>query len=585
MGFILVTSSDERTWPLNGKILFLDNWCLNFERKLIWQKLNYEIYRNNKPTIEYKIELTAEIRELENKIFGHLVRILNSYQKTNHTENFWRILIGHWLRIYLGTTLSRKHSLEGALKYFNVTGATFINLPNHDLIPKDFESMCKFSDDPLYGSCLDLRILNSIDSKELDLKTVNDHIEKNIFEKSNPKNEKLTKTKKIVTKFLWKIPHLFTTNTQAYIGSTYLPRFYEFILQLSFFLTPKNWRMFLDHQVKASPDLQLRENLTSLLKESVNEGVITDLLFRIIPICYLEGFHDLVKDTMRSNLPANPSFIFTSNDFANYELFKMYAALKSSNNCKYFVGQHGNNYGTNKLVSPTVEEITCNHFITWGQNEKDDKKLSGFVFKNAGRKYRKKIRTELLLVQHPLNWTKIDFSSHDTQLYFEAQKRFFELLDTNLYENLIVRLYGGTANSVHSEISQYRELNNKLRIDTGSERIQNLIEKSKLVIFSYDSTGMLENLSLNIPTMAFWQFELKHLNAEAQEFYSMLEKVGIVHFTPESIASKVNKVWPDLENWWNSTDVQKARTLFCNRYANISEQPIRDLRRIIRENI
>ena len=67
MGFILVTSSDERTWPIDGKILFLDSWCLKFERKQIWQKLIYEIYRNNRPTIDYKIELTSEIRKLENK--------------------------------------------------------------------------------------------------------------------------------------------------------------------------------------------------------------------------------------------------------------------------------------------------------------------------------------------------------------------------------------------------------------------------------------------------------------------------------------------------------------------------------------
>ena len=32
----LVTTSDERTWPNLGKILFLGEWCLRPERKHVW---------------------------------------------------------------------------------------------------------------------------------------------------------------------------------------------------------------------------------------------------------------------------------------------------------------------------------------------------------------------------------------------------------------------------------------------------------------------------------------------------------------------------------------------------------------------
>jgi putative transferase (TIGR04331 family) len=85
--------------------------------------------------------------------------------------------------------------------------------------------------------------------------------------------------------------------------------------------------------------------------------------------------------------------------------------------------------------------------------------------------------------------------------------------------------------------------------------------------------------------MAFWQFELEHLNQEAKEYYLLLQKVGIIHFSPESIASKVNEVWLDVEAWWSSSIIQEARITFCKRYANMSKKPVRDLRRIIQENL
>jgi putative transferase (TIGR04331 family) len=585
MSLILVTCSDERTWPVDENILYLDNWCLKFERKDIWQKLNYEVYESRESIIDSKIALSTEIRDLENKIFGAIVKIMNSLHEKNHDENFWRILLGHWFRVYLATTLSRKRAIQGVINAYPITGASFIDLPEIDLIPKDFDSMCKLSDNPIYGSCLDFKIFKELCIQDFTCNIVNDHIENHHFKNKNYFNQILVKSRKLVVNLLWKFSHLFTNKTDPYIGSTYLPRLHEILLQLSFAQSPKNWRLFLGHKVKAKPDLDLRERLSFKLKQTADYGIITDLLFKLIPICYLEGFADLQNDVLNSKLPASPKFIFTSNDFASYELFKIYAAINSQKDCKYFIGQHGNNYGTNKLVSPTIEELTSTRFITWGQNFESENILSGFVFTNAGRKFKQKYRDKLLLVQHPLEWTKIDIGTHESSHYFKDQKKFIQLLGDGLVENIIIRLYGGTANSVHNELHQYNEIGPNLRLDVGRKKIAKLIDQSRLTIFSYDSTGMLENLALNIPTMAFWQFELEHLNQEAKEYYLLLQKVGIIHFSPESIASKVNEVWLDVEAWWSSSIIQEARITFCKRYANMSKKPVRDLRRIIQENL
>lgn len=98
---------------------------------------------------------------------------------------------------------------------------------------------------------------------------------------------------------------------------------------------------------------------------------------------------------------------------------------------------------------------------------------------------------------------------------------------------------------------------------------------------SYDSTGILETLSQNIPTLAFWQNDFDHLRESAKPYYQLLVDASIVHLTPESVAQKVNEVWDDVDGWWAQNNVQYARKEFCDRYARGSQNPVSELKKIL----
>jgi putative transferase (TIGR04331 family) len=114
----------------------------------------------------------------------------------------------------------------------------------------------------------------------------------------------------------------------------------------------------------------------------------------------------------------------------------------------------------------------------------------------------------------------------------------------------------------------------------GNEPIRKLIAKSRLVVHSYDSTGILETLSENIPTLAFWQNDFEHLRETAKPYYQLLVDAGIVHLSAESLAQKVNEVWDDVNSWWEQSSVQYARKQFCDRYARQSQKPVGALKEI-----
>ena len=116
-----------------------------------------------------------------------------------------------------------------------------------------------------------------------------------------------------------------------------------------------------------------------------------------------------------------------------------------------------------------------------------------------------------------------------------------------------------------------------LKIDNGKIAIRNLIADSRLVVHSYDSTGILETLSQNIPTLAFWQNGLDHLREEVRPDYQKLIDAGIIHLSARSVADKVNEIWNDVDHWWLNEDLQDARNQFCNIYAKTCKNPIKTM--------
>jgi putative transferase (TIGR04331 family) len=131
-----------------------------------------------------------------------------------------------------------------------------------------------------------------------------------------------------------------------------------------------------------------------------------------------------------------------------------------------------------------------------------------------------------------------------------------------------------------------RSPNTRLVADEPADpTIWELYAQSRLVVFSYDSTGLLETLALNIPTLCFWQDEFDHLLPNAMPYYEMLRGAGIIVDSPEQAAKHVALYWGDIEKWWGSEKVQSARELFSEQYAKTEKKPVRTLKRLLTKDL
>lgn len=124
----------------------------------------------------------------------------------------------------------------------------------------------------------------------------------------------------------------------------------------------------------------------------------------------------------------------------------------------------------------------------------------------------------------------------------------------------------------------WRSRHPDVTLDMGASSFESLIRQTRLFIATYNSTGFLETLGRNVPTVMFWNPRYNELVPGAEPYFELLRKVGIFHAAPKSAAAKVAEVWNNVGAWWQEPELQAVRRAFCDCYARLPEKPIKVLR-------
>jgi putative transferase (TIGR04331 family) len=206
--------------------------------------------------------------------------------------------------------------------------------------------------------------------------------------------------------------------------------------------------------------------------------------------------------------------------------------------------------------------------------------VSSFIFTRTSKDLNNnKKNGNLLLILPGLEHRMQTFDVHYEHLnHLQNQVNFIKELSNSISKKLTIRLHKSSFDELEQKFLQ--KINPVIKFDKGIVDIKKLTSKSRLVVHSYDSTGVLETLSQNIPTIMYWDQPFEQLGKDAKVYYKMLVNVGILHLSSISAAKKINQVWNDIDSWWMLKSVQKVRTKFCNRYSRISNNPAIQLKKI-----
>ncbi len=587
MSLFLITTADERSWKFDRPVLFLGEWCRRYDRRQVWQDLNATVAEPFGVHAADRDRNLAYIEALSRRLLTELTDVLNEFHGTTHPRRYWHIVLGHWLQRYVTLVFNRYFNLEQALKNFGTLETSLFDAPDYSLATNDSLAFIWACSNDEWNHVLYGKILNFLGGVKTDLipgvlSGVNGFRQ---VDDSRPGRR--SGVGRLAINVLNYILPKLSGHRDAFINYSYLPFREEIKLQLRLGQCPQLWR---------SPSLQeFSPNVLARQAFSVDAGNATGFerfvrtqLGSMIPTCYLEGYAQLVRQVESLPWPSKPRHIFTSNSFDTDEVFKAWTGLKVEQGAPYFTGQHGNNYGTHVCYGNASwpERSATDRFITWGDWADDRGENSpAFLFKTAGVKPRQfDPAGGVLLVEYTLDHRLyVSDIHHQHHLYQEAQFRFVAHLPVAIHSRLTVRLHSAFRHGSWCDDQRWKDRSPETRVEPGVLPIQKLIKQSRLIVHSYDSTGTLETLTLDIPTLCFWWGGLDHVLPAMRPSYEMLRSAGILVESPEQAAEFVASRWDRIGEWWGSAKVQHARRAFCQQFARTDKAPTSTLSRLLRD--
>lgn len=582
----LVLSSNKKSIENDYCNIFLDERSfVELDKK----PLNYQFSESILFTNEERLNSFNECNQIYNSILDDLFLKLNDHHNVLWTRRSWEILIGFWLRKFIYIVYFKFNNLKKILKSKKIDNVCLSQIKNNNLASHESTAIQDLSIDSDWSWILYSKIFEYLENNKIKV-TYFESEKKNFYEKETL-FEKINKNKKKFKHKLLKSYNFLTnkllSDNRNFIVGTYLPLIKEKKLELLFgqiptFYTPPKIEY-------VSIDIDLRQKISLDKNCLIIEKIVRDLLLSYLPTFVLENFQILKTTVEKFNYPKNPKFIFTSNIFESDEAFKFYLANMISSNkpVKYFVGQHGNSYFTRIDNNYSNEFITCDYFISWGDKNKEDKKIIN-LFNLKLPKSKRKINTDkIVIVFRSLGYQTVPYDRwKEGKQELLMAKTFLKYLDRNFYKNIHLRLHGSFQYRYKSFVQNYLSDISTFKKDFEECSYDKIIEDARLVIFTYDATGFLENLTSNKPSISLYPNIFIHLNEDCKKYYKNLKDSNIIFDNPKEMHDHIYNIWPNVDLWWNSQQTQSVIKNFLKFFSSpTTKSPLRSIKKKITEKI
>ena len=587
------------------KIFYLGAWCLadvvddNLNNSLI-----HEYHWNNRK------KLVEDYNGLTNFIsynFGTFSKYMANITKAPNDQRYWKINLEIWLGYLIQILYDRWESIRTLPEFkFNLQKI------NYDISYIRANTVRDFFTDLFTDNWNEIvyRLILDAQNKKINYKSINtDETQSPIDNNSkNIKTNSLSFNLK-VSKFLTELIHKFY-QPDIFIINSYLSRINEIKLQLLLKELPLNYKRPIFDPKFDYKDITNEKNIKKELNPInliINENSSWDvqnkdflvwfnkILPFFIPYNYSIKFKEFSENMRKLPFPKNPKLIFTSVLHIQHDYFNLYTSEKVYNGAKYIIGQHGGGFRSMEVCyNENIHKDLSDYYLTWGKDRLNDNSFPSKVIavgnlKTSSKKIKKKNinnqRALLLTVEYPrfsYVLTSAVISSQWLEYYEDLKKFLQKTSDLGLSEKITIRnkLRGYGWNMGGKLSNQFPSL----KYDDIKD-YYNSLQSSSIVISTYNGATYLETMSLNIPTIFYWNPLYWELNKNSKIAYDELSKVGIFHTNPISAAEFYNNIKNDINSWWYSQKVQLARQSFCEKYSIKNKNISHEIMNIIKNAI
>jgi putative transferase (TIGR04331 family) len=560
----LLLTADERLWPAGRPVLFLGEWCKLYARKSVWQGMDAcTVPHPWKDFVRFSADYDY-LKSLYERLLPRLADQLNQMHGTRHGERYWRILIGPWLATFMHIACERWTVLTAALEGWNIDAVACPGLVPHMQVPLHMNDLHERAASDNWNGFLYAAILQSKGVKVCS--EVGAEAPELVPATETPRRASMTQ--RMLGALSRGYSRLFTRARDVFMISTYVPLERLVWMQLGLRQFPIRAASVAVEQVPLNP--QRRRWRLECAADNAFEAFLFDMLPQQMPRVYNEGYCRLLEQVAARPWPASPRSIFTSNALWGDEVTMAYTAAVVEAGTALLHGQHGGLYGVGAFSWAEAHESAISDlYVTWGWTESPIEKFApvGYFKRQLATGWQDDPQGYLTLVCYdfPRYTHRLDSEALVMQSGFiENCLEFGRSLHGGVRDKLLIRLT--PRESGWYQESRWKDQLPEVAVDRGQQSMRRLMLASRLLVYTYNSTGFLEAFVSGIPCIMFWDPDVSRLRPAATPYFNDLKAVGILHESPQEAAAHVLAVWDNVAGWWGSPPVQAALRRFCSMY-------------------
>lgn len=566
----LVLSSIPEFWPENDKdALYLGPWCFAGNKKYdFWDASKFNIVPSPISSKSDTIIFSRYVDSLIDRLIPSLSKIFNEYYGTSFSDKFWQVSLTPFLLSFLNVfylsfkRLERVSALCGKDK-INVKilkGPYDYTVPSFSIFTK-----CLFNSHE-YNFYLFSQIIKEgkfvfLEYKEEDRK-ISDLL-KSYCNEFKPSLIEKTATA-VIEKF---------HSSDIYWGEVYGLSLFDRI-KLSF----------------------SRNNKTDFKGETgliLPKTSLAEITNKTVPFDFSGQFEEIVSRTLVRNMPE--------------DIFKGITALKEREKVKYWVGidlhscqerpfkiarivenggtwissENGGGYGY-FLSFPMgkLDYDVSRNFISWGWTHKHiyDCKIIPLPSPKLSRLKRHEEQNDRIVFVGTLNSTYYNrlhsfLTSEDMPQYLENKRKFLRALDEDIRGKVLYKQY-----FFDYGINEKKYLSSVLNENqfTNCGKASDYFKTARFAVVDHLMTSTLEAMAMGIPNIMYYDPEMYKVMDEIKADFDELAEAKLYFEKPEDAAVHVNNIYHDVNSWWLSDKVVKARERFTKKYALNSKDYLKD---------
>jgi putative transferase (TIGR04331 family) len=295
---------------------------------------------------------------------------------------------------------------------------------------------------------------------------------------------------------------------------------------------------------------------------------IKRLLPLFLPVAYLEGFRELRRAVVGIPI-GRPMGFYTASALYYHLPFKILAA-EHQRTALILGHQHGGSFGMELRHAPEeYERSVCDVFYTWGWVGDDGgtRILSPPAFKRSAR--RKRWKLMFCLGDFPRTCYRVQFFpvADGATRTIEDTLIFARSVPLSREKRVLIR--PSPTDYGRGWVKELRCALPAAQMDGFEKRAIERFSESQIVFHNYISTGWLESIWLDIPTLALYDTDVYAFRADMVPHVALFEQFGLLHRSGTSAARFYGAISEDIAGWWNQREFRRARTEFVARYVGV----------------